>query len=43
MKIRYAIEMYVKSLVSAIENSNLELLEVPELIPFDDFFEDEDD
>lgn len=43
MRIRYAIEIYVKSLVSAIENDNVSLLEIPELIPFDIFFEDEDD
>lgn len=43
MRIRYAIEIYVKSLVSAIENNNVSLLEIPELIPFDIFFEDEDD
>ena len=43
MRIRYAIETYVKSLVSAINNNDVALLEVPELIPFDDFFEDEDD
>ena len=42
MRIRYAIEIYVKSLVSAIENDNVSLLEIPGLIPFDIFFEDED-
>ena len=43
MKIRYAIELYVKSLVSAVDNNNVELLEIPKLIPFDEFFEEEDD
>ncbi len=43
MKIRYAIEMYVKSLASAVNKNDAELLEVPRLIPFDEFYEDEDD
>lgn len=43
MRIRYAIEMYVKSLVTAIECNDVEFLRIPELIVFDEFFEDEDD
>lgn len=43
MKIRYAIDIYVKSLVSAINNDDAELLEIPMLIPFDEFFEDMND
>lgn len=35
--------MYVKSLASVIQKSDISLLEIPELIPFDEFFEDEDD
>lgn len=43
MRIRYAIDMYVKSFASAVSRNNALLLQIPELIPFDDFFEDEDD
>ncbi len=43
MKIRYAIDIYVKSLVSAINKNKVELLEIPMLIPFDEFFEETND
>ena len=43
MKIRYAIYIYVKSLVSAINKNKVELLEIPMLIPFDEFFEETND
>ena len=41
-RIRYAIDVYVKSLVSAINENNPDLLSLPELIPIDTIFEDDD-
>lgn len=41
-RIRYAIDMYVKSLVTAIESNNTELLSIPKLVKFEEFFEEDD-
>lgn len=42
MRVRYAIDKYVRSLVSAINENDTELIQIPELIPLDEFFEDDD-
>lgn len=43
MRVRYAIDRYIKSLTSAIEGQDAGLLLLPELIRFDPLFEDEQD
>lgn len=42
MRVRYAVDVYVKSLVSAINENNVDYLQIPEVIPTDEFFEDDD-
>ena len=41
MRIRYAIDMYIKSLTSAINGENADLFTIPKLLPLDDFYEDD--
>jgi CRISPR-associated protein Cas1 len=41
MRVRYAIDKYVSSLTTAINNNDQSKLKIPVLIPFDKFFEDE--
>ena len=43
MRVRYAIDKCVSSLTSAIEKNNAELLILPELIPIETDFEDDED
>ena len=43
MRVRYAIDRYIKSLTSAIEGKDAGLLLLPELIRNDPSFEDEQD
>lgn len=42
MRVRYAIDRYVKSLVSAVNENNVDLLQLPELTDIDEWFEDDD-
>lgn len=43
IRVRYALDLYVKSLTSAINDNDAELLKTPGLLPLDEFFEDEED
>ena len=43
MRVRYAIDQYVKSLTSAVDGQDAGLLRLPELIRNDPTFEDEQD
>lgn len=42
-RVRYALDLYVKSLTSAINENDPSLLKIPVLLPLDEFFEDEED
>ena len=41
MRVRYAIDVYVRSLVTAINENNPDLLLIPQIIPVDEFFEED--
>ena len=41
MRVRYALDVYVKSLTSAIMKNDVELLRLPTLLQLDEFFEDD--
>lgn len=41
-RVRYAIDIYVRSLITAINENDFEHLQIPQIIPIDEFFEDDD-